>query len=146
MNRWIRLIRLHVELLEDFTMGFKDHYHHSSDEWMTMIQECRSSGLSDAAWCRMKGIPTSTFYSAVKRCRLKACVIPPVSFGHDVLQEVVPVTFSEPVSPCPITRSLPDVESFGTIQVVVNDYKIQLSDSCTKEAIKNILLAVREIC
>ena len=135
-----------VELLEDFTMDFKDHYYHSCDEWMAAIQECRSSGLSDAAWCRMKGIATSTFYSAVKRCRRKACAIPAASGGLDVAQEVIPVTFNDPVPQRPITKTLPDMESFGTIQVVVNDYKILLSDNCTKDAIKNVLLAVREIC
>ena len=48
----------------------------SQDEWFQLIQECRSSGLSDRTWCEQHGILVSSFYNAVKRLRKSACVIP----------------------------------------------------------------------
>ena len=48
----------------------------SQDEWFQLIQECRSSGLSDRTWCEQHGILVSSFYNAVKRLRKSACDIP----------------------------------------------------------------------
>lgn len=48
----------------------------SQDEWFQLIQECRSSGLSDRSWCEQHGILVSSFYNAVKRLRKSACDIP----------------------------------------------------------------------
>lgn len=128
-------------------MDFKDHNYHSLDEWMQVIQECRASGLSDAAWCHQNGIPTSSFYSAVKRCRKKACAIPEqVANPHTEVQEVVPVSFCESVTTPSTNSPLQELDSFAMIQIVVNDYKIQISNNCAKEALKNTLLVLREIC
>lgn len=46
------------------------------EEWMTLVTQCRQSGLSDAAWCEENGISASSFYNAVTRLRRKACQIP----------------------------------------------------------------------
>lgn len=41
----------------------------SLDEWMSLVTECRQSGLTDAAWCNENGISPSCFYNAVTRLR-----------------------------------------------------------------------------
>ena len=48
----------------------------SDDEWMDIITESRSSGLTDADWCRTHDISIHTFYNAVRRLRNKACCLP----------------------------------------------------------------------
>ncbi len=48
----------------------------SLDEWMELVNECRQSGLTDAAWCNEHGISPSCFYNAVTRLRKRACQIP----------------------------------------------------------------------
>ena len=48
----------------------------SKDEWLTLINECRSSGLSDYDWCQRNGISHHTFYKAVRRLRASACEVP----------------------------------------------------------------------
>ena len=35
----------------------------SQDEWLQLIQECRSSGLTDHTWCEQHGILVSSFYN-----------------------------------------------------------------------------------
>ena len=51
----------------------------SRQEWLQLITECRSSGMTDRTWCEQHGILVSSFYNAVKRLRKKACDIPYVS-------------------------------------------------------------------
>ena len=58
-------------------------------EWLDLIQECRSSGLSDKCWCQEHHIHTSNFYYQIRRLRQKACEIPePVHSSFSGKQEV----------------------------------------------------------
>ena len=86
----------------------------SDSEWFNLITECRKSGLSDTAWCRVKGIPSGTFFCAVQRLRKKAYSLPERSAVTDTTldltsrQDVVridikpktfPAKIPEPVQP-----------------------------------------------
>lgn len=54
----------------------KRHPRRTDEEWMDLIQECRSSGLSDKSWCEEHHIHTSSFYYQIRRLRKMACKIP----------------------------------------------------------------------
>ena len=75
----------------------------SLNEWMSIITECRRSGLSDAAWCEQNDISVSCFYNAVSRLRKKACEIPASSGKTNVLditstkQDVVEVSITSDI-------------------------------------------------
>ena len=45
-------------------------------EWLSLIQECRLSGLTDKQWCEAHQICPSNFYYQIKKFRNKACEIP----------------------------------------------------------------------
>ena len=38
------------------------HPKRSDQEWMELIQECRTSGLTDKAWCERNHIQRSSLY------------------------------------------------------------------------------------
>jgi hypothetical protein len=42
----------------------------STEEWFSLIQECRTSGITVREFCNIKGIHPSNFYYWVKRQRL----------------------------------------------------------------------------
>lgn len=48
----------------------------TDDEWLNIINECRTSGCSDKLWCQEHNITLSTFYYQIRRLRKKACCIP----------------------------------------------------------------------
>ena len=48
----------------------------SEQEWISLIQECRTSGLADKDWCDQHHISHSTFYHHIKKLRDKACQLP----------------------------------------------------------------------
>ena len=54
----------------------KRHPRRPDQEWLDLIQECRSSGMTDKAWCEMNHIQPSKFYYHIRRLRKKACDIP----------------------------------------------------------------------
>ena len=35
----------------------------SDEEWFSLINECRRSGLSDSLWCKQQGIPATHYAS-----------------------------------------------------------------------------------
>ena len=57
----------------------------SDSEWLSIITECRQSGLPDKVWCDAHDIAGSTFYNAVNRLRKKACEIPEHSSAAPVM-------------------------------------------------------------
>ena len=62
-------------------------------EWAEQVQECQSSGMSIAAWCREKGISQHTYYSRLKILRkdlLKRADTP--------LQQIVPLSVSQSIT------------------------------------------------
>ena len=48
----------------------------TDEEWLSLIQECRLSGLTDKQWCEAHQICPSNFYYQIKKFRNKACEIP----------------------------------------------------------------------
>ncbi len=72
----------------------------SREEWYSVIQECRSSGLPDKVWCREHGISSSSFYYNIRQLRKQARSIPlsqSVKKPAPVLQEVVPLQLVEEI-------------------------------------------------
>ena len=51
-------------------------------EQLKLINECRTSGMTDIDWCREHGIAVSTFYYWVKQLRKEAAQIPAPAYGH----------------------------------------------------------------
>lgn len=64
---------------------------------MELVQECRTSGLTDKTWCELNHIQRSSLYYHIRRFRNMACEIPenPVSSCQEQ-HEVVAVDFSVP--------------------------------------------------
>ena len=48
----------------------------TKSEWLSLIQEARQSGMTDAQWCQANGISRNAFYSAIKRLRKCSYAIP----------------------------------------------------------------------
>ena len=70
----------------------------TDEEWLSLIQECRSSGLTDKQWCEAHQICPSNFYYQIKRFRNRACEISESQSKTTIAtqkQEVVQVTFEQ---------------------------------------------------
>ena len=72
----------------------------TKDEWLLIIQECRSSGLPDKAWCREHDISISSFYYNIRRLRNQAVNVPESQAKKTpttIIQEVVPLKITDEV-------------------------------------------------
>ena len=122
----------------------------SDVEWMALIQECRTSGLSDRAWCSEHGIPSSTFYNRISRLRKKACNIP-ASAEHAIQpsQQIVPLTVMEdPLA----TTNLDEMQRtqmpvhIPAVTLFVNGCRLEINNHAGLDTIQNTMLALRQLC
>lgn len=122
----------------------------SDQEWMNLIQECRSSGLSDRTWCEEHHIQPSSFYYHIRRLRKQACTIPESSEKiSENRQEVVAVTFDELAEAGPFS-SKSDIPSFSPMETAVRIHyhglQIDITNSAAGTTILNTLAALQKLC
>ena len=67
----------------------------TDEEWLSLIQQCRSSGFSDRVWCEQNDISINMFYNTVTRLRKKSWMIPEIDrLIVDATHEIVPLSLS----------------------------------------------------
>ena len=129
----------------------------SLDEWMELVNECRQSGLTDAAWCNEHGISPSCFYNAVTRLRKKACQIPdpaPKASTLDLTshkQDVVQIAIEPEISPAELIpngrNSSMHLDNSHTIEIEANGIHIRVSNSVHPFLMEALLKILKEpIC
>ena len=119
----------------------------TDEDWLKLIQECRSSGLSDKYWCEQHHIHPSNFYYHIKRLRNKACDIPE-SAGSPLSQkqEVVPLSFQESTV-LPQTEQLSSLETSETaIRITLQGFQIEITNAAASETIFHTLSALQRLC
>ena len=83
----------------------------TNEEWLSVIQECRASGLPDRTWCHEHGITLSSFYYNLRKLRKLACDIPESQnrSAVPIAQEVVPLRITD--DGLPISGLIPQVQA-----------------------------------
>lgn len=119
----------------------------SDQEWVALIQECRTSGLGDKDWCEAHGIPISSFYTKITRLRRKACDIPKAQ--HCAIretQQVVPLPIIDEVSQT-YRNEMPFVnEESPAIVLKTNNYSMEISNHAARDTILNTLSVLQQLC
>ena len=126
----------------------------SLDEWMELVNECRQSGLTDAAWCNEHGISPSCFYNAVTRLRKKACQIPdpaPKASTLDLTshkQDVVQIAIEPEISSAELIpngrNSSMNLDNSHTIEIEAKGLLIRMSNAIQPTLLKVLMDALKE--
>ena len=103
------------------------------EEQLKLINECRTSGMTDIDWCREHGIAVSTFYYWVKQLRKEAAQIPAPAYGHSEnprpKQDVVPIDIVPDHIPEQHTASQmlnSNLDNPHTIEVSMKDITVRI--------------------
>jgi len=130
----------------------------SDSEWFRLITECRQSGLCDSHWCRINNIPPTSFFSAIRRLRDKACALPgrmiqsDTSLNHTFRQDVVELDIKQDATPVNCDETLPAVhavtasssylDNSHTIEIQMGDNVVRLSNNADPTLVKIITLSL----
>lgn len=126
----------------------KRHPRRTDEEWMNLIQECRSSGLSDKCWCEEHHIHTSNFYYQIRKLRKMACEIPePAHSAFTKKPEIVQLSFDVP-GPCP-PKEAPSVVNGSpetTIRIIIHGFQVEITNAADSKTIFHTLSALQGLC
>ena len=122
----------------------------SKDEWFALIQECRSSGMTDAQWCLANGISRHSFYTAVKRLRKCSYTIPSRR-PYDIYdltpskQDVVKLDIVPDVrqSGEMIPKAAQHIDNSHMIEITFGDIHISLSNGADPVLVSKTLSLLR---
>lgn len=121
----------------------------SDRRWFDLIQQCRTSGKSDAQWMQEHEIESPTFYYHVKQLRKKACDIPENSFTRqrNDIQEVVPLFMKEvPAVSSHEPEQLSSTDNTSAVRLNIQGITVEIANNATQEVIKNTIAALRFLC
>lgn len=126
----------------------KRHPRRTDEEWMNLIQECRSSGPSDKCWCEEHHIHTSNFYYQIRRLRKMACEIPePAHSAFTKKPEIVQLSFDVP-GPCP-PKEGPSVMNGSpetAIRIIIHGFQVEITNAADSKTIFHTLSALQGLC
>lgn len=141
--------------MEPNTTITKKYTRRSDDEWIKIITDCRTSGLSDIAWCREHNIRTSTFYANVRRLTEKACQLPvnPRSSGREY-HEIVPLRIQdEPLEQIIRQEDVISQSSLAStdvsdvaVRMSFRDISLEFTNHAQKSTILNVIAALSLLC
>ncbi|MFD1405953.1 IS66 family insertion sequence element accessory protein TnpA [Robinsoniella peoriensis] len=121
----------------------------SDRRWFDLIQQCRTSGKSDAQWMQEHEIKSPTFYYHVKQLRKKACDIPENSFTRqrNDIQEVVPMFMEEvPAVSSHEPEQLSSTDNTSAVRLNIQGITVEIANNATQEVIKNTIAVLRFLC
>lgn len=122
----------------------------SQEEWMGLIQTCRSSGLSDSAWCIQEGISPNTFYSAIKSPRKKSLdILASASTRMPKTHENVPVSVEHDLSIADTLSWKPDISVKANerlaITLTVKGCVLEIQNTAGRERIFHTISVLQQL-
>lgn len=122
----------------------------TDDEWLSIINECRTSGCPDKAWCQEHNITLSTFYYQIRRLRKKACCIPGPVNSSVKKQEVVQLDFSaQDARLSPSVLPLPEIEPAKietAVRITFHGIQIEITNAAANDTVYHTLSALQRLC
>lgn len=114
----------------------------NENDWLELVTQCRTSGLTDRQWCIENGIAVSTFYYHVRALRKKACAVPEAANTSAQKQEVVQIPLWETKQ----NPSGPIALSVPSVCLEIQGIRVEIHEQAGADVIRNTLLALRQLC
>ena len=119
----------------------------NDDEWLKLITQCRTSGMSDKSWCEDNGINASTFYYAIRRLQRKACRIPcSTPVPHSTVQEVVPIDFDHLEIDQVKADSRYISDPCTAIKIRYRSIDLEITNSASSSIIRDTIASLLALC
>ena len=138
----------------------------TEQKWFTLIQEARSSGLSDKVWCLQNNVPTSTFYYHIRKLRNKVIDLPAsrstvIPEAHEIVRLEVLDEDMLPDAPSykeesVVVKNTPAMEldrstivsmdSGFSARIHMENVTVDIRNSASEQIIRSVISALRQPC
>jgi len=129
----------------------------TDQEWLDVIQTCRTSGMTDKDWCLSNGISQTSLYRHINRLRKKDYAIPDHGWVQlDKGHEVVPVEFDKieeleqeyiriPSEVRSDAGSVSETASSG-VHVTAGKFRIDIDNDANTSVLQDTLRILQRLC
>ena len=107
------------------------------EQWIQLIKDQRSSGMSVKSWCQQTQIKETSYYYWLKRIRQQACSQEIMSTQ---LEPDSPVTFAK------LPINLGQTNRSPAVVINLPSASIEVMDGAAPETIEAVLLAMEVLC
>ena len=138
----------------------------TEQKWFDLIQEARSSGLSDRTWCLQNNVPPSTFYYHIHKLRNKVIDLPAsrstvIPEAHEIVRLEVLDEDILPDAPSykeesVVVKNTPTValdrstvvsmDSGFSARIHMNNVTVDIRSSASEQIIRSVISALRQPC
>ena len=138
----------------------------TEQKWFDLIQEARSSGLSDKVWCQQNNVPTSTFYYHIRKLRNKVIDLPAsrstvIPEAHEIVRLEVLDEDMLPDAPSykeesVVVKNTPAMEldrstvvsmdSGFSARIHMENFPVDIRNSASEQIIRSVISALRQPC
>lgn len=138
----------------------------TEQKWFDLIQEARSSGLSDKVWCLQNNVPTSTFYYHIRKLRNKVIDLPAsrstvIPEAHEIVRLEVLDEDILPDAPSykeesVVVKNTPTVEldrstvvsmdSGFSARIHMENITVDIHNSASEQIVRSVISALRQPC
>lgn len=129
----------------------------TDQEWMDLIRECRTSGLTDKDWCEQHHLQRSSLYYHIQRLRKKSCEIPASAHvdRKPVQHAVVPLIVQDNASFHAPVQCLPDQTGAAheidsprpaAVRIRCRELQIELLDGADSRVVRDTLSVLYSLC
>lgn len=105
------------------------------EQWLALISDCRSSGMTVAAWCKQNGICEQTYYRNLKKLREEVCGSFPVPAQPDK-----PAVFKQ----LQIQQTVSD--SNAAVRIHLPYAILEVYNGAGRETLEAVLAALKSTC
>ena len=107
------------------------------EQWIALIKECQSSGMSVSAWCKQHDIVEQTYYKNLKKLREELVENMPITIEP---ARQVPTVFKklEVATPLPNTQA--------AVVVRLPQATLEIAEGTSQQTIQAVLLALQTVC
>lgn len=122
-------------------------------QWFDLIQECRTSGLTDKDFCRQHGISTTSMYRHIRKLKQSSCVIPEAKPEKHEVVRIDNVSEEEGI----IHQVSEDEEDISQLEMTYNrnsdllhiscgKFKIDIGRTTDRGLLQDTLMILQKIC
>ena len=107
------------------------------EQWIKLIRECQSSGMTVNSWCKQNGIVEQTYYKNLKKLREELIESLPVPIEAE---PQVPTIFQK----LEVQMPLPNTQA--AVIVRLPHATLEIADGTSQQTIQAVLLALQSAC
>ena len=109
------------------------------EQWKTIIKECRSSGMTTAAWCKANGICEQTYYRHLKKLREEMIESLPSSITS-IETDNKPSVFKR----IKVQPPVPEIKA--AVIIHLENAIVEINNGASIDTVEAVLIALKSSC